>query len=89
MKKYVPICKRSKKEQRALVAEKRVTWESISPITKTKTSKKVYSRKKSRQWKKDIPTAEIFYIHLCKDFMYSLLFPALVPLLLLFLFRVC
>jgi hypothetical protein len=49
MEKYVPLEKRSKKEQRAWHARQRGNWNGVKPVTRIVPSKKVYSRKKKRQ----------------------------------------
>jgi len=45
MAKFIPKGKLSKKAQKELNRQRRVTWE-FSPVTKTVESKKLYSRKK-------------------------------------------
>ena len=45
MAKFVPKGKLSKKAQKELNRQRRVTWE-FSPVTKTVESRKVYSRKR-------------------------------------------
>ena len=52
MEKYVPFEKLSKKQQRERNAARRTTW-SMSPVTRRKESKKIYSRKKAQNWKWD------------------------------------
>jgi hypothetical protein len=49
MEKYVPLEKRSKKEQRAWYARQRGDWNGVKPVTRIVPSKKVYNRKKKRQ----------------------------------------
>lgn len=44
--KYVPLEKRSKKEQRRENAKKRGDWNGVNPVTRTVQSKRVYNRKK-------------------------------------------
>ncbi len=48
MARYVPKGKLSKKAQKELNRQRRVTWE-FSPVTKTVESRKKYNRKKSSQ----------------------------------------
>lgn len=45
MAKFIPKAKLSKKAQKALNNEKRVTWE-MNPVTRKTESKKLYTRKK-------------------------------------------
>lgn len=58
MKQYVPIEKRSKKEQRAYYANKRGTWGAISPVTRRSENPKAYNRKKSRKMGEDAHSFE-------------------------------
>ena len=44
--KYVPLEKRSKKEQREFHARRRRDWNGLKPITRVVKSKKAYDRKK-------------------------------------------
>lgn len=46
MKKYIPIEKRSKKEQKAYYAAQRGSWNGVVPVTKVIPNKKAYDRKK-------------------------------------------
>lgn len=48
MAKFVPRRKLSKKAQKELNSQRRVTW-GFSPVTKKVESRKVYSRKKKTQ----------------------------------------
>lgn len=53
MKKYVPIEKRSKKEQKAYYAKQRGSWNGVNPVTRIVPSKKIYNRKQAERWKPD------------------------------------
>ena len=46
MVKFIPKGKQSKKAQKKLNSQRRVTWE-FRPVTKTVDSKKLYNRKKN------------------------------------------
>ena len=46
--KYVPLDKRSKKEQKEFHAAQRRDWGAISPVTRKVPNLKVYNRKKSK-----------------------------------------
>ena len=48
MVRFVPKDKMSKKAQKELNRQRRVTWE-FSPVTKTVDSRKIYSRKRKAQ----------------------------------------
>ena len=52
MAKFVPKDKLSKKAQKELNRQRRVTW-NFSPVTKTVDSKKIYSRKRKAQGRDD------------------------------------
>ena len=52
MAKFIPKGKLSKKAQKELNRQRRVTWE-FSPVTKTVDSRKIYSRKKKAQDRDD------------------------------------
>jgi len=45
-KKYIPLRKQSKREQKKFHALKRGSWGDISPITRTLPNPKAYRRKK-------------------------------------------
>lgn len=49
MKQYVPIEKRSKKEQKAYYASQRNTWGELNPVTRRSENPKAYNRQKSRK----------------------------------------
>jgi hypothetical protein len=59
--KYVPLEKRSKREQREYHAMQRKSWSEVNPITRAVPSKKVYNRKKSVQRWGNEPLVRIFY----------------------------
>ena len=52
MAKFIPKGKLSKKAQKELNRQRRVTW-GFSPVTKTVDSRKIYSRKKKAQNRDD------------------------------------
>ena len=52
MARFVPKEKLSKKAQKELNRQRRVTWD-FSPVTKTVESKKIYSRKKNAHVRDD------------------------------------
>ena len=49
MKKYIPFDKLSKKERRRQNAGRRVTWGSLSPVTRRAKNPKAYDRKKAQR----------------------------------------
>lgn len=48
MDRFVPLDKKSKKEQKKFHARQRKTWEGISPVTRTVPNGKAYNRKKQK-----------------------------------------
>lgn len=60
--KFVPLEKRSKKEQRAYHAKQRGSWNGVNPVTRVVPNKKVYNRKRVERWK-DVPPT---FFTLCK-----------------------
>jgi len=60
MKQYVPIEKRSKKEQKAYHASKRNTWGPLNPVTRRSENPKAYNRQKSRKSGMDTGAFGIF-----------------------------
>ena len=56
MEKFIPYEKLSKKEKRRLDAEKRGTWGSMNPVTRKPQNSKAYNRRKTQDWKKDLPS---------------------------------
>jgi hypothetical protein len=56
MKKYIPIAKRSKKEQKAENASKRGSWNGINPVTRKPVNPKAYDRKRAWEWSDDDST---------------------------------
>ncbi|MBR3245140.1 MAG: hypothetical protein IKF90_21015 [Parasporobacterium sp.] len=49
MVKYVPLSKKSKKEQRKFHAMQRRTWDGLNPVTRTVPNGKAYDRNKQKQ----------------------------------------
>lgn len=52
---FVPLEKRSKKEQRAYHAKQRGSWNGINPVTRVVPNKKKYNRKRVEHWKDALP----------------------------------
>lgn len=55
MEVFVPYEKLSKKEKRRLDSMKRGTWGSVSPVTRKPENHKAYNRKRTQDWKKELP----------------------------------
>ena len=50
MEKFIPYEKLSKKKQRELDAQRRGSWNGISPVTRKAKNPKAYDRRKARKW---------------------------------------
>ena len=72
MVRFIPKGKLSKKAQKELNRQRRVTWE-FSPVTKTVDSRKIYSRKKKAQNRDDYGLS--FFLYLIQGLTRYLLFP--------------
>ena len=55
MEKFIPYEKLSKKEKRKLDLAKRQTWGELNPVTRKPANSKAYNRKKTQDWKKELP----------------------------------
>ena len=62
MEKFIPYEKRSKKEQRKFDAMKRGSWGDVNPVSRKVESKKVYNRKRTQDWKNELPDPVSFAI---------------------------
>lgn len=49
MEKYIPLHKRSKKEQKSYYAMQRSTWNGLNPVTRTVPNGKGYDRNRQKQ----------------------------------------
>ena len=58
---YVPLEKRSKKQQKEFHDLQRKGWGDINPVTRKKESKKVYNRKKSERWQEYGPGSDFLF----------------------------
>ena len=55
MEKFIPYEKLSKKEKRKLDHMRRGSWGHVNPVSRKVESKKAYNRKRSQDWKKEVP----------------------------------
>ena len=55
MEKFIPYEKLSKKEKRKMDLAKRQSWGELNPVTRKPVNSKAYSRKKSLDWKRELP----------------------------------
>ena len=49
MKKMIPLSKQSKKKRKQYHAQKRGSWEGISPVTRVEPDRKKYDRNREKQ----------------------------------------
>ncbi len=61
MEKFIPYEKLSKKEKRKIDQAKRQTWGDLYPVSRKPENSKVYNRKKTQDWKKELSNPAIFY----------------------------
>ena len=55
MEKFIPYEKLSKKEKRKMDLAKRQTWGELNPVTRKPQNSKAYNRKRTQEWKKELP----------------------------------
>ena len=58
MEKFIPYEKLSKKEKRKMDLAKRQTWGELNPVTRKPVSSKAYNRRKSQDWKRELPPVQ-------------------------------
>ena len=62
MKKFVSYAKLSKKEKRKMDVAKRNTWGEVNPVTRKPENPKAYNRKRTQDWKKELPNLRPFFL---------------------------
>ena len=55
MEKFIPYEKLSKKEKRKMDLAKLQTWGELNPVTRKPENSKAYNRKRTQDWKKELP----------------------------------
>ncbi len=55
MNNFIPYEKLSKKEKRKVDSLKRSSWGSMSPVTRRPENSRAYNRKRTQDWKKELP----------------------------------
>ena len=63
MEKFIPYEKLSKKEKRKMDLAKRQTWGELNPVTRKPTNSKAYNRKRTQDWKKELPDLRPSFCH--------------------------
>lgn len=71
MEKFIPYEKLSKKEKRKLDLAKRQTWGELNPVTRKPMNSKAYSRRKSQDWKRELPPKTCDFSFYCSCLMPS------------------
>ena len=64
MEKFIPYEKLSKKEKRKMDLAKRQTWGELNPVTRKPENSKAYNRKRTQDWKKELPNSASFILQL-------------------------
>ena len=59
MEKFIPYEKLSKTEKRKMDLAKRQTWGELNPVTRKPENSKAYNRKKSQNWKRELPPTDL------------------------------
>ena len=62
MEKFIPFEKLSKKEQRRRNAQRRGSWQGVSPVTRRDENPKAYNRRKAQKWKDDSGSVPFCFI---------------------------
>jgi len=62
MEKFIPYEKLSKKEKRKIDASKRSTWGELNPVTRKPQNSKAYNRKRTQDWKRELPPDPVFLL---------------------------
>ena len=65
MDKYIPYEKLSKKEKRKVDAMRRNTWGELNPVTRKPENSKAYNRRKSQDWKRELPPKTCDFYFYC------------------------
>ena len=66
MEKFIPYEKLSKKEKHKMDLAKRQTWGELNPVTRKPVSSKAYNRRKSQDWKRELPPTACDSFHFSK-----------------------
>ena len=64
MEKFISYKKLSKKEKRKMDLTKRQTWGELNPVTRKPQNSKADNRKRTQEWKKELPDLRPFFISL-------------------------
>ena len=72
MEKFIPYEKLSKKEKRKIDQAKLQTWGELNPVTRKPENSKAYNRRKSQDWKRELPptACDSFHFSRCLTSLY-------------------
>lgn len=63
MEEFIPCEKLSKKERQKINKAKRGTWGELNPVTRKPQNSKAYNRRKSQNWKRELPPTDLRLFH--------------------------
>ena len=73
MEKFIPYQKLSKKEKRKIDKARRQTWGELNPVTRKPVNSKAYNRKRTQNWKKELPDLRPQYLSFIPQFRFYFL----------------
>ena len=62
MEKFIPYEKLSKKEKRKIDQARRQNWGELNPVTRMPENSRAYNRKRTQDWKKELPDLRPLYL---------------------------
>ena len=65
MEKFIPYGMLSEKGKRKINQARRRTWGERNPVTGQPENSKAYNRKRTQEWKKDLPNPAYFVLFSC------------------------
>ena len=69
MEKFIPYEKLSKKEKRKIDQAQRQTWGELNPVTRKPENSRAYNRKRTQEWKKELPDLRPFLFKYWSDYL--------------------
>ena len=74
MEKFIPNEKLSQKEKRKMDLAKRQTWGELNPVTRKPENSKAYNRRKSQNWKRELPPTDLRLFCVIVLFVFQILY---------------